>query len=60
MRRQDISGGAVHVVQEKTGAELSIAISPELAAAMKATEGMHPIGDINGQPITRISRTSLR
>jgi len=53
MRRQDVSGGAIHVVQEKTGTELSIPIHSELAAAMQAgpNNGMALIGDHNGRPI---------
>jgi integrase len=61
MRRQDISNNAIHVVQEKTNVELWIPIAPELHAAMKATpvKGMHLIGDVNGQPITRRTLTHL-
>jgi integrase len=36
MRRADVSGGTIAVVQEKTGTALSIPIHPELAVAMKA------------------------
>jgi integrase len=61
MRRQDISGGAIAVVQEKTGTALSIPIHPELTAAMKAgpRKGMHLIGDPNGRPIGRPALTML-
>jgi integrase len=61
MRRQDISAGSIHVVQEKTNVELWLPIAPELHAAMKATpvKGMHLIGDTNGQPITRRDLTYL-
>jgi integrase len=61
MRRQDISGGAIAVVQEKTGTALSIPIHPELRAAMKAgpRKGMHLIGDPNGRPIGRPALTML-
>jgi integrase len=61
MRRQDISGGAIHVVQEKTGVELWIPIAPELQAAMKAApvKGMRLIGDTNGQPISRRDLTYM-
>jgi integrase len=53
MRRQDVSGGAIHVVQEKTGADLWVPIHPELAAAMQvaSNNGMNLIGDHNGRPI---------
>jgi len=36
MRRQDIVNGAIQVTQEKTGAELSIPIHPNLQTALKA------------------------
>jgi integrase len=61
MRRQDISGGRIHVVQEKTGKELWIPIMPELQAAMSAApnSGMTLIGDQHGQPLTRDALTAL-
>jgi hypothetical protein len=51
MRRQDVSGGAIHVVQQKTGTELSIPIHPALAEAMQAgpNNGMSLIGDQHGR-----------
>jgi integrase len=53
MRRQDISGGYIAVVQEKTGTALSIPIFSALTEAMKAgpCKGMHLIGDPNGRPM---------
>jgi integrase len=53
MRRADISGGMISVVQQKTGAALSIPIYPALADALKAypTKGLHLIGDEAGRPI---------
>jgi integrase len=61
MRRQDISGNAIAVVQEKTGTALSIPIHPKLAAAIKAgpRKGIHLIGDPNGRPIGRPALTML-
>jgi integrase len=61
MRRSDISGGAIAVVQEKTGTALSIPIHPELAAAIKAgpANGLHLIGAPNGRPIGRPALTAL-
>jgi hypothetical protein len=52
-RRQDLSGGRIAVVQQKTGAELSIPIHSVLAEAMQAgpNNGMK-IGDQNGRPMT--------
>ncbi len=54
MRRSDIRGGAVHLVQGKTGAELHIDIHPALARALGAapSNGLHLIGDRAGRPIT--------
>jgi hypothetical protein len=51
MRRADVSGGAIAVVQEKTGTALSIPIHHELAAALKAgpSNGLNLIGDVNGR-----------
>jgi integrase len=61
MRRADVSGGAIAVVQEKTGTALSIPIHPELAAAMKAgpSKGLNLIGAPSGRPITRSTLTAL-
>jgi enterobacteria phage integrase len=61
MRRQDIAGGCIAVVQEKTGTALSLPIHPTLAQAMKAgpNKGMHLIGDPNGQPMKRKSLTDM-
>ena len=61
MRRQDIAGGAISIVQEKTGTELSIPIHPNLHAAMKAgpAKGMNLIGDEHGRPIGRAALTAL-
>ena len=54
MRRSDVRGGSVHLVQGKTGAELHIDIHPALARALSAapSNGLHLIGDRNGRPIT--------
>lgn len=53
MRRSDISGGAIHLVQDKTGSELYVAIHPALARSMKAgpNNGLHLIGDAHGRRI---------
>jgi enterobacteria phage integrase len=61
MRRQDISNGAIHVVQEKTGAELWIPIAAELQAAMQAgpIAGINLLGDEHGQQLTRDALTAL-
>jgi integrase len=61
MRRQDIAGGCIAVVQQKTGTALSIPIHSGLAEAMKAgpRNGLHLIGDPNGRPISRPALTKL-
>ncbi len=55
MKRADIADGAVHVIQEKTGAELWVPIHHDLQRAMKAypAKGLTLIGDPNGRPIKR-------
>jgi integrase len=61
MRRSDISGGAIAVVQQKTGTALSLPIQSELAVAMRAgpSNGLNLIGASNGRPITRFALTDL-
>jgi integrase len=61
MRRSDISGDAIAVVQEKTGTALSLPIHHELAAALKAgpSGGLYLLGDSYGRPITRPTLTRL-
>jgi integrase len=55
MRRGDIAGGAIAVVQQKTGTALSIPIDHDLAAALDAgpSKGLALIGDKHGRPINR-------
>jgi integrase len=61
MRRADVSGDAIAVVQQKTGTALSILIHPELAGAIKAgpSNGLTLIGAPNGRPMTRIALTGF-
>lgn len=61
MRRSDISSGAIHVVQQKTGAELSITLHAALLTAIKAgpSKGIYLIGDEHGRPIKRPALTAL-
>jgi integrase len=61
MRRSDIAGGAIAIVQQKTGTALSVPIHPELAAAMRAgpAKGLNLIGAPNGRPIARAALTEL-
>jgi len=55
MNRADIINGELHVIQDKTGAELYLPILPELAKAMKAypAKGLTLIGTEIGKPLTR-------
>jgi enterobacteria phage integrase len=62
MHRADILAGddgrpVIHVVQEKTGAEVWVPIHPELERAMKAypARGLTLIGAASGRPITRFA-----
>jgi integrase len=61
MRRQDITDGYIHVVQQKTGTELSIPIHAKLYEALKAgpIKGMHLIGDEHGRAISRNALTDM-
>jgi integrase len=61
MRLQDITGGRINVVQQKTGTALSLPIHPDLVEALKAypTKGMHLIGDRYGRAIARHTLTDL-
>jgi integrase len=55
MNRADLADGLIHVVQQKTGAELWVPMHPDLVKAMKAlpAKGLTLIGDANGRPIQR-------
>jgi integrase len=61
MSRADITAGAIRVVQEKTGVELSIQIHPDLADAIKASpaKGLNLLGDAYGRPIKRAALSHL-
>lgn len=61
MNRADISDGLIHIVQQKTGAEIWVPIHPELAKAMKAypAKGLTLIGDANGRPLKRAALSAL-
>lgn len=54
LSRHDVKAGAFSVVQEKTGAVLTIPIRPRLLAAIKATpaKGVNVVGDQNGRPLS--------
>lgn len=61
MSRADVADGLIHVVQQKTGAELWVPIHPELLRAMKAlpAKGLTLVGDANGRPIKRAALSAL-
>jgi integrase len=55
MNRADIVDGELHVIQQKTGAELYLPIVPELEQAMRAyaAKGLSLIGAEDGRPMSR-------
>lgn len=61
MRRADVADGLIHVVQQKTGAELWVPIHPELAKALKSfpAVGLTLIGDACGRPLKRPALSAL-
>lgn len=61
MKRADIADGLIHVIQEKTGTELYVPITPELDRALKAgpTRGLTLIGTATGQPISADGLSAL-
>jgi integrase len=61
MNRADIVDGELHVIQQKTGAELYLPIVLELEHAMKAypAKGLSLIGNENGKPLSRAALSHL-
>lgn len=61
MKRADIADGLIHVVQQKTGAELWVPLHPALVRSMAAytISGMTLIGDPAGRPIKRSTLSLL-
>jgi integrase len=61
LRRSDIKGGVIRLVQQKTGEEVFIDIHPALARAIEAgpSLGLTLIGDRYGRPIKRGRLTAL-
>ena len=59
--RSHIREGEIHVIQEKTGAELWIPIHPELDRALRAypARGLALIGKASGRPLTRYGLGAL-
>lgn len=61
LKRSDISGGMIRLVQQKTGTPLAIPIHPALQRAMRAgpAKGVYFVGDQDGRPIAAASLTRL-
>jgi integrase len=61
MGRADVSDGLIHVVQQKTGADIWVPIHQDLQRAMKAlpAKGLALLGDANGRPIKRAALSAL-
>ena len=61
LKRSDISGGMIQLVQQKTGVPLAIPIHQALDRAMRRgpAKGLYLIGDKNGRPIAAASLTRL-
>ena len=59
LKRSDVSGGIIRLVQQKTGAPLTIPIHPALERAMRAgpAKGVYFVGDKDGRPIASASLT---
>jgi len=61
MNRADIVDGELHVIQQKTGAELYLPVVPELERALKAypAKGLTLIGNESGKPLSRAALSHL-
>ncbi len=61
MNRADVSEGLIHVVQQKTGADIWVPIHHDLQRAMKAlpAKGLTLIGDASGRPVKRAALSAL-
>lgn len=61
MTRADVADGLIHVVQQKTGAEIWVPVHPDLDRAMLAysANGLTLIGDAAGRPIRRAALSAL-
>jgi integrase len=59
MNRGDVVGGELHVIQQKTGAELHLPFAAEIQKALLAypAKGLTLIGRENGKPMTRAGLT---
>jgi integrase len=61
MQRSHVTDGALHLIQDKTGAELAIPLHPALNDAIKAgpSLGLYLIGDRAGRPIKAPALSAL-
>jgi len=61
MNRADMAEGLIHVVQQKTGAELWVPVHPHLVRSLAAypVAGLTLIGDPAGRPIKRATLSKL-
>jgi integrase len=61
LKRSDIVGGMIKLVQEKTGAPLAIPVHPALERAMRAgpSNGVYLVGDRHGRPIAAASLSGV-
>lgn len=61
MSRADIIDGELHVIQQKTGAELYLPVVPALELAMKAypAKGLSLVGAEDGRPLSRAALSHL-
>ena len=60
MKRADMVDGLIHVIQQKTGAELWVPVHPNLARSLAAfPAGLTLIGDVAGRPIRRAGLSHL-
>lgn len=61
MKRADMTEGLIHVIQQKTGAELWVPVHPALVRSIAAfpAAGLTLIGDLAGRPIKRAGLSHL-
>lgn len=61
MKRADMAEGLIHVIQQKTGAELWVPVHPALVRSIAAlpAAGLTLIGDLAGRPIKRAGLSHL-
>jgi integrase len=60
MKRVNIVGGELHVIQDKTGAELYLSVVPEFGACLEGISGQGPVSDRSGKRQASITRRPVR